>query len=250
MVENHEIRRENAGVTGKLYGIGVGPGDPELLTLKAVRCIGESDRLILPAASKETCYAYQIAVAALPELAEKECICLEFPMIKEKEQLEKSHDEIYHKIREYLLQGETVGFLTIGDPAVYSTFEYIRKRAAAEKFEAHVINGVPSFCAAAAAAGRSLADSGEQIHILPASYEDGGEALPGTRIYMKSGRKLGALKKQLLHEQKTGGKHYDIWAVSNCGMANERVFHGLSELDENSGYLTIVIAKEMKAETV
>ena len=49
MVENHEIRRENAGVTGKLYGIGVGPGDPELLTLKAVRCIGESGRLILPA---------------------------------------------------------------------------------------------------------------------------------------------------------------------------------------------------------
>ena len=67
---------------------------------------------------------------------------------------------------------------------------------------------------------------------------------------MKSGRKLGALKKQLLNEQKTGGKHYDIWAVSNCGMANERVFHGLSELDENSGYLTIVIVKKMKAETV
>lgn len=250
MAENHEVRRENAGMTGKLYGIGVGPGDPELLTLKAVRCIRESDRLILPAASKDICYAYRIAVAAVPELAEKDCICLEFPMIKEKNQLEKCHDEIYHKIRKYLLQNETVGFLTIGDPTVYSTFESVRKRAAAEGFETQIINGVPSFCAAAAAVGRSLADSGEQIHILPASYEDDGAKLSGTRIYMKSGRKLGALKKQLLQEIKTDGKNYDIWAVSNCGMENERVFHELSELDENSGYLTIVIVKETKPETV
>ena len=83
---------------GKLTGIGVGPGDPELLTLKAVRAITESDILILPGRSRDGCYAYRIVQKALPEVAEKEFMLADFPMMKDKEVLkaawEKTAEEI------------------------------------------------------------------------------------------------------------------------------------------------------------
>ena len=83
---------------GKLTGIGVGPGDPELLTLKAVRAITESDILILPGRSRDECYAYRIVQKALPEVAEKEFMLADFPMTKNKEELkaawEKTAEEI------------------------------------------------------------------------------------------------------------------------------------------------------------
>ena len=74
-------------MNGILYGIGVGPGAPELMTLKALRCIRESDVIILPSAPKEECYAYQIVRQVCPEVEQKEIICLPFPMIKDKEKL-------------------------------------------------------------------------------------------------------------------------------------------------------------------
>ena len=89
---------------GKLTGIGVGPGDPELLTLKAVRAITESDILILPGRSRDGCYAYRIVQKALPEVAEKEFMLADFPMMKDKEVLkaawEKTAEEICRLIDE------------------------------------------------------------------------------------------------------------------------------------------------------
>ena len=63
--------------------------------------------------------------------------------------------------------------MTIGDPTVYSTYQYIHKRVVKGGYEAHIVNGVPSFCAAAGALGISLADNKEEIHVIPASYEIG-----------------------------------------------------------------------------
>ena len=93
--------------------------------------------------------------------------------------------------------------MTIGDPTVYSTYQYIHKRVVKGGYEAHIVNGVPSFCAAAGALGISLADNKEEIHVIPASYEIGKTAeFSGTRIYMKSGKKLGELKKMLQNSKK------------------------------------------------
>ena len=69
---------KNTEKTGILYGIGVGPGDPELVTLKAVRIVGECDTVILPAKSKEDCIAYGIMKEACGKIAEKELICMPF----------------------------------------------------------------------------------------------------------------------------------------------------------------------------
>ena len=75
-------------VSGCLYSIGVGPGDPELMTLKAVHTISKCPVLVLPAESRQKCVAYQIARQILPEIDEKEAVCLVMPMTKNKEKLE------------------------------------------------------------------------------------------------------------------------------------------------------------------
>ena len=202
--------------TGILYGVGVGPGDPELVTLKAVRIVRECDTVILPAKSKEDCIAYGIMKEACREIAEKELICMPFPMTKDENRLATAHEQIYLTIKKLLDEGRKAAFLTIGDP---------------------------SFCAAAVALGISLADNKEEIHVITASYDiEKTTELSGTRIYMKSGKKLGELK-QMLQKQKKGGQ-MEVYSVENCGMMNEKVTREIGQLDDTSGYLTIVIVKE------
>lgn len=228
---------------GILYGIGVGPGDPELITIKALKNIRESDIIILPSAPKEDCYAYRIAKAAFPEIDNKEIICLPFLMTKDKTALEAAHNKIYQEISLLLEQGNNVAFLTIGDPSVYSTYSYIHGKVMKNKGTALMVSGVPSFCAAAASLGISLGDNKEEIHVISGSYDIRETLrLKGTRIYMKSGKKLGELKNIL--KEYAGKGVQQVYAVSNCGMDNEKIMRGLDNLDEDSGYLTVVIVKE------
>lgn len=227
---------------GILYGIGVGPGDPELMTIKALKCMRESDVIVLASEPKEDCYAYRIAKAVFAEIDEKEIVCMPFLMIKEKKALEDSHNRIYKDISVLLEKGKNVAFLTIGDPSIYSTYSYIHRRELAAGGKAFMVSGVPSFCAAACAIGISLGDNKEEIHIIPGSYDIRETLhLKGTRIYMKSGKKLAELKNAL---REAGTEPFYIYAVSNCGMENEKITSGLEALSEDSGYLTVVIVKE------
>lgn len=208
---------------GNLTGIGVGPGDPEFLILKAVRAITESDILILPGRSRDDCYAYQIVQKALPEVIEKEFMLADFPMTKDKEVLKAAWEK---------------------------TAEEICRLAEQRGKKAEMISGVPSFCSAAARLGISLGDGDEQIHIIPGSYGvEETMALSGTRIYMKSGKKLQHVKKVLEEEtacREKNGEELQIYAVADCGLENEMVMHGLEEWPEKLPYLTIVIVKVRK----
>ena len=228
---------------GILYGIGVGPGEPELMTLKALRIIRSCDVIVLPAASKEACYAYKIAYEVCPEIEEKILLCMPFPMIQDEEELELAHEKNYHEIEDYLCEGKNVGMLTIGDPSVYSTYLYMHHRAVGADFQAIMISGVPSFCASACRLGISLGEKNEEIHIIPASYSIE-EALKysGTCIYMKSGRHLKELLAGL-REQQEKGRRLRAYGVANCGMENEQVYQGLDELEKAEGYLVTVIVK-------
>lgn len=228
---------------GILYGIGVGPGEPELMTLKALRIIRSCDVIILPAASKEACYAYKIVYEVCPEIEEKILLCMPFPMIQDEEELELAHEKNYHEIENYLCEGKNVGMLTIGDPSVYSTYLYMHHRAVEAGFQAVMISGVPSFCASACRLGISLGEKNEEIHIIPASY-DVEEALKysGTCIYMKSGKRLKELLAGL-REQQEKGRKFRAYGVANCGMENEQVYQGLDELERAEGYLVTVIVK-------
>ena len=229
---------------GMLYGIGVGPGNPKLMTLQAIETIQKCDVIVLPAVSKEECYAYQIVKKVCQEIDGKALLCMPFPMIRDEKKLALAHERIYQAIEDYLMQGQTVGLLTIGDPSVYSTYIYMHKRATKAGWSAEIISGVPSFCAVAARLGIPLGEKEEEIHIIPGSYDVQNTLHDqGTRVYMKSGKKLQELLEILRMQEKQDGKTLEVYGVSNCGMDNEKVYRGLSELEAAKGYLTTVIVK-------
>lgn len=230
-------------MSGCLYSVGVGPGDPELMTLKAVKIIRNCQVLVLPAGSKEKCVAYQIVRRAIPEIEDKTTVCLVMPMTKDKDRLEKSHREGTKKVSEILDAGKDAAFLTLGDPTVYATSMYIHQRIAGMGYRTSIVSGVPSFCAAAAKLGVSLGEKQEQIHIIPASYDvEAAMQLPGTKILMKAGKKMPVVRQCV--------KEHHGWAamVENCGMAEEHLWINAEDMPEHPGYYTLVIVKDRKDE--
>ena len=231
-------------MTGKLYGIGVGPGDPELLTLKAMRLILACDAVAVPGVPKEETAAYQIVRQAVPEVADKECLAVDMPMTKDPEQLEKGHRQAFTILKEALDQGKNVAFLTLGDPCIYSTYIYMHRMAIEAGYQTEIISGIPSFCAVSARLNEGLAEKSQMLHIIPSTYgvEDGLH-LPGTHILMKSGKKLHKVKEHLQKEISKGRK-LQIAMIENCGMPEQCIYQSLEEMPEQAGYYTTVIVKE------
>ncbi|MGN0204415.1 MAG: precorrin-2 C(20)-methyltransferase [Coprococcus sp.] len=228
-------------MAGCLYSVGVGPGDPELMTLKAVRCIRKCPVIIIPTADKDSCMAYKIALQEIPEITEKECISAVMPMTKDRELLRKSHEAAATAVADILAEGKDAAFLTIGDPTVYATPMYIHQRIAEMGFETRIVSGVPSFCAAAGRMKTALAEGREQIHIIPASY-DVEEALnfPGTKILMKAGTKMPRVKDILRQRDDR------VMMIENCGMADEKIWTDVDSMPECPGYYTLAIVKEKR----
>lgn len=224
---------------GTLYGVGVGPGDPELMTLRAVRLIRENEVIALPGSDAKQTVAYQIAVQAVPELAEKTLLSVDMPMTHDKKEMQRGHEKAADIIGSYLEKNKNVVFLTLGDPAIYSTYLYVQKRIIDRGYHTELVSGIPSFCAAAARANTSLAEWDEQLHILPAVHRlDYDLSMPGNYILMKSGRKMPQVKELL----KASGK--DVVMVENCGMADEHIYHSIGEIPDDAGYYSLIIAKE------
>lgn len=225
-------------MAGILYGVGVGPGDPELVTLKAVKRMKACDVIAVPGEIPEETVAYRIAREACPEIAQKKRMGIHMPMTKDAEALKKSHEKGVSALEACLLRGENVAFLTLGDPTIYSTYLYLHKKVLEDGYEAEIISGIPSFCAAAARLNTGIAEKAQQIHIFPASYQIG-EAieLPGTRILMKAGKKLPEVKEKLKKCQD------QVVMVENCGMEKERVYYGAENIPEDAGYYTLLFIK-------
>lgn len=224
-------------MNGTLYGVGVGPGDPELMTLKAIRIINQCPLIAVPTNDKTTCLAYKIASSAV-DIEDKPCIEIPMPMTKNAAELEQSHTNGANTIAEYLKQGKDIAFLTLGDPTIYATYIYLHKKIEAMGYETQIISGIPSFCAAAARLNILLAEQSQELHIIPASYQSE-EALnlSGTKIFLKIGSKMKWLKERL------NNTNDHIYVVENCGMPNERISTSAEKLDEKSGYYTLVIVK-------
>lgn len=226
---------KNGIIPGILYGLSVGPGDPELMTLKACRIIRENRVIAVPGKAADESTAFQIAVQAVPELREKKIVSIYFPMTRDRDKLEESHREGARQIETFLKIGENVVFLTLGDVSVYSTFSYVQRIVEADGFETRMISGVPSFCAAAAALGEPLAEGNERIHIIPAAYEDNGKS---SYVLMKSGRKMKEIREQISESGLQAGM------VENCGMPGEKVYRDAGQFPDEAGYFSVIIEKE------
>lgn len=157
---------------GRLYGIGVGPGDPELLTLKALRIIQKVPVICVPLSdTSDESYVFNIVKDFLPSEQRQEILEFAFPSDDAAEAAEV-WEAAAEAIVKRLAQGCDVAFITEGDPVVYSSFSYVLDRVHQRQPETpvEIIPGVSSVMAAAARAGISLVTEGQRLAILPAVY--------------------------------------------------------------------------------
>ncbi|MCU6763356.1 Cobalt-precorrin-2 C(20)-methyltransferase [uncultured Roseburia sp.] len=224
---------------GKLTGIGVGPGDPKLLTIKALEAVRDSDVVAVPGEEPKDSVAYQIVEQIYPELAGKVLLPVSMPMTKDPVKLEENHERGANAVRAFLDEGKQVVFLTLGDPSVYSTYLYIHKKVQAAGYETEIISGITSFCAAAARLNIGLVEKAQQLHVIPASYQiEEALKLPGTKVLMKAGKKIEQVKKVLQQQDA------QVVMIENCGMPGEKVYYGADAIPEDAGYYSLIIVKE------
>ena len=228
---------------GKLYGIGVGPGDPELLTVKAARLIDETDIIFAPQSKSGK---PSVALNIVQDYVDKRDIPCEiyqplFPMTEDKEELQRSWDEATDVLYEKLEQGKSAVFVTLGDPTVFSTFSYISSRLQDKGVEVELVPGITSFTACAARAGVQLTEQDDIMVVVPQVSEKLTKILPyvDTVVAMKTSRHLDVLEDCINQDP----RQKDIVSVQNCTMDDENIVHGFVD---NKKYFSTSIIKFRK----
>ena len=223
---------------GVLYGVGIGPGDPELITLKALRTIQRCPVIAAPRTGGGQMLALEIADSAA-DLTGKLILPLDFTMAADPADREAAHEAAAAELRRHLDEGRDTALLTLGDVSLYATFSAVARRLASRGYETRMIPGVPSFCAAAARLSIPLAEGREPVHILPGGPPEAALALNGTKVLLKSGGGIAALR-QALAESETP---HTAGMVVRCGLPEERVITDLAAA-EAPDYFTTIILKE------
>lgn len=234
---------------GRLYGVGIGPGDTELLTIKAVNILKTVDIIFTPrSAPKRESIAKQIVAPVVNGSAKfKE---LAFPMTKDKDELERHWAEAAAEVSETLREGKNAAFITLGDPFFYSTYIYLYNKLRQEHPDLEVVTlpGVSSPFASASAAGIPIAVGEEKVAIIPLPQVIGElwhylETFD-TVIILKVGERLRALVKVL---NGFGLENNAVLVQKASHDADEKVVMGLSRLSDeeldSAGYLSTVIVK-------
>ena len=227
---------------GTLYGVSVGPGDPELMTLKAVRCIEQCPVLAAPQTAAGRMLALDIAKGAV-DVSGKIILPLHFAMSRDPEVLKASHAAAADAVRAHLDAGRDVALLNLGDVSIYATYGYLEEILTAQGYAAVRIAGVPSFCAAAARLGQSLTGGMEQpLTIAPGRHVEQVLAAPGAKGLMKTGRRL----PKTLDALRERGLLANSAMVCNCGLPDEAVFPALTDYDpaQDAGYFATILVKE------
>lgn len=220
---------------GKLYGVGVGPGDPELLTMKAVRIIQSCDVIIVPKAmSGGESIALEITNGYIPEETQVES--LHFPMGTE-DQEEKIY-EAYQVVESYLQEGKNVAFLTIGDPFVYSTYIYLLEHFKGQGYTIETIPGITSFCASASLAEMPLVIGDENLLILPGSRIKEVEDQPYI-VIMKVYRREAEIIDHL------ESKGYTYTYIKRAGREGQAVITDKEEIKNSKEYMALIIANKV-----
>lgn len=218
---------------GEMIFMGVGPGDPELLTLKAVRTLEKADLFALPDSGAKESAVEKIVGQWIKG---KRILRLQMPMRGTAADWEKAHEKASRLLMDMLDEGMSVVYPVLGDPSIYASSGYLLKRIK-ENHSCEVIPGIPAMCAAAARMQMPLCEGREELCIMPGELPDG--ALPsGNFVVMKAGRKLAVLRERLLKERREG------FVVQNLGMDNERIMRiEESMAHEHDDYFTTILIK-------
>ena len=244
------MRNDSGKGWGKLYGIGIGPGDPELITVKGLRLLDEADTVFVPAGRlQDGSLARDILARAGCDVSEwRE---LEFPMVTEKKTLREKWALAAAEVAETVKGGNDAAFVTLGDPSVYSTWIYLSEGIKEINPDAKisVVPGIQTMSAAAAAFALPLVRGKERLVLMPVP-DDASEIeeifrLVDTVVFYKIGDRLARLRDVL----EGLGYSNTAWFIQRVGLEDQFLAAGLDNLlpRDRDGYLSAMIVRKNPA---
>lgn len=229
---------------GKLYGIGVGPGDSKLMTVKAVEVLKKADLIITPKTEKKDgSVAFHIASPYIPVTAH--ILPMVFQMNNDMAAVARQWEENSKIIQEKLDEGKNLVFLTLGDPMLYSTYMYIFRALEGTDYEAETIPGIPAFLGIASYLGIPVAEWEETVLILPATASpekiDRALAAADHAVIMKVYKNWAYIQSEL----RKHGLIKNAVMVSRAGLPDEIIQRDLDKLpaDYKPNYLSTILTK-------
>lgn len=229
--------------TGTFYGIGVGSGDPELLTVKAINALKKIDVLIAPKTEKKS-DSVALSIAEPHLRPDAEIIYRTFPMVKDFAAETKIFEEHRDEILKLLRGGLNVGFATLGDPMFFSTYIYIFRLLKPCAVPIVTIPGVPAFLAIAAQIGRPVAFGNDVLAIIPATAE-----LDAVKNFLRRANSAVVMKvyknfPEIVDALAESNLIDDAILVSRAGLDDEKIFTDLAEhRAEHLNYLSTILTR-------
>lgn len=232
--------------SGILYGIGVGPGDPDLITLKAVKILS-SVAVVFAAASTKNSHSLAMEIVS-PHLAEGvPVVALGFPMTRDKKMLAGAWQENARKVVNVLKKGKDAAFITLGDPMIYSTFGYIMHTIEETDpgIPIEIIPGITSYQAGAAAAGQILAEAEESYAVISGALGsqklkdiiDHTDSVVMLKVYRNYKEILDTLNELDLTARSV--------LISRCGLNGEEIEGNLNDrADTSPPYLSLLLIRK------
>ena len=222
---------------GKLYGVGLGPGDPELVTLKAHRLISNAEVVAYPTLEQGDSFARGIAAEFLPDGVEE--IAITVPMSVKREPAQAAYDTGAERIAKRLNEGKTVVVLCEGDPFFYGSFMYLFSRLS-DRYTVEVVPGVTSVTACAATLQRPLTARNEVLTVIPGPMPEdemrGRIAKAEAVAIMKVGRHLPKIRRVLEDLNLTESAGY----IERATLPNQKV-SPLAEAPETAPYFSMIL---------
>ncbi|EGS31018.1 MAG: precorrin-2 C(20)-methyltransferase [Peptoniphilus sp. oral taxon 375] len=216
----------------KLYGIGTGPGDPELLTVKAVRLIESADVIFAPN-NKGRNMALD---SAQPYIKDQKIVLLDFPMGKTTRQ---TYIEAMDKIEENLKDGQTGVFLTIGDSMIYSTFMNMINAEEHAHLQVECVPGIPAFLAGANAILKNVVEKGERFLLVDDAEKMNLEDVDSVAI-LKTSKNLEATLDKLEEH------HFDYYYIKHVSFDQEVVLTQRQDILKEKTYMSLLLARKSK----
>ncbi|MDR1124836.1 MAG: precorrin-2 C(20)-methyltransferase [Deltaproteobacteria bacterium] len=230
---------------GILYGVGVGPGQPDLITLRAIRVLATVD-VVLAASSSRNDYSLAQRIAAEHIPARTQLMRLEFPMTRQAAPLAEAWERNLERTAALLRAGKNAAFITLGDPLIYSTFGYllagIRKRY--PRIRVTVVPGITSYQAAAAETGTVLCEDDQNLLLLSgvageaelrASLQSADNA-----VILKTYRNFAEIRACLERAD------LDKIFVSRLGLEGEIICRNLADAPDAPNYLSLILATKKR----